>query len=251
MFFGTDPVGYDPNTGGFAFLPAVISISPIKAGKKYYFFNNLPDFKPRQSKDSTAPADFQYELRNDEWAIDERYSADQERWIFRIKSSNPNDPWCDLGIRLGAPGFIPRTPTGMEQEGFGDECRYSPQTMDGLSDYYIAPNMPFTGKTGFNGQTAEVTGSVWLEHQWGSIRNMNQQNCRWRWFSFRFNDGRMMAFRHWVIPPDDMPVHERNHSCMVHPDGLSNKVSRTAKCASRRPGLGPFRVSKPNGMPKA
>jgi len=36
LFFGTDPVGYDPKTGGYAFLPAVVSISPIKEGKKYY-----------------------------------------------------------------------------------------------------------------------------------------------------------------------------------------------------------------------
>ena len=221
MFFGTDPVGYDPKTGGFAFLPAVISISPIKEGKKYYYFNNFPDFKPSRPKDSTSPADFQYDLRNDEagWVIDERYYADQERWIFRMKSRNPTDPWCDLDIRVGAPGYIPRTPTGIEEEGFGEDGRYNPQTMDGLSYYYIAPNMPFTGKIGFNGKTVDVKGNVWLEHQWGNIKNLNQENCGWRWFSFRFTDGRMMAFRHWVTPPDNMPVHERNHYCMIHPDG--------------------------------
>jgi predicted secreted hydrolase len=91
--------------------------------------------------------------------------------------------------------------------------------MHGLSYYYIAPNMPFTGKVGFNGRTVEVKGSVWLEHQWGNIKGLDQENCRWRWFSFRFDDGRMMAFRHWTLPPDNLPVHDRNHFCMIHPDG--------------------------------
>jgi len=221
LFFGTDPVGYDPKTGGYAFLPAVISISPIKEGKKYHYFNNFPVFEPRRPDDSTSPADFQYLMRNDEsgWSIDERYYAKDERWIFRMKSKNPKDPWCDLDIRVGAPGYIPRTPTGIEEEGFNDSGRYNPQTMYGLSYYYIAPNMPFTGKFGFDGRVVELTGSLWLEHQWGNIKGLDQENCRWRWFSFRFNDGRMLAFRHWILPPDDLPVHDRNHFCMVHPDG--------------------------------
>jgi predicted secreted hydrolase len=221
LFFGTDPVGYDPKTGGFGFLPAVFSISPIKEGRKYHYFNNFPSFEARLPADSTSPADFQYLLRNDEagWTVDERYYANDERWMFTMRSKNPADPWCDLDIRVGAPGYIPRTPTGIEEEGFNDQGRYNPQTMHGLSYYYIAPNMPFTGKVGFAGRTVEVKGSVWLEHQWGNIKGMDQENCRWRWFSFRFDDGRMMAFRHWVLPPDNLPVHDRNHFCMIHPDG--------------------------------
>jgi predicted secreted hydrolase len=221
LFFGTDPVGYNPETGGYGFCPAVLSISPLKEGKKYHYFNNFPIFEPQRPADATSPADFQYVLRNEEsgWEVDERYYANDERWVFRMKSKNPADPWCDLDIRLGAPGYIPRTPTGIEEEGFNDNGRYNPQTMHGLSYYYIAPNMPFTGKFGFDGRTVELTGSVWLEHQWGNIKGLDQENCRWRWFSFRFDDGRMLAFRHWMLPPDNLPVHERNHYCMVHPDG--------------------------------
>ena len=46
VFFGTDPVGYDPKTGGYGFLPAVISVSPIADKKKYYYFGNFETFKP-------------------------------------------------------------------------------------------------------------------------------------------------------------------------------------------------------------
>lgn len=221
MFFGTSPSGYDPETGGYGFTPAVISISPIKEGKKYSFFSNFPDFTAKRPSDSTSTADFQYDFRNDEagWTIDERYYAEQDRWVFRMTSRNSADPACDLDIRVNAPGYVPRTPTGIEEEGFGGEGRYNPQTMDGLSYYYIAPDMPFSGTISFNGTTVDVTGSVWLEHQWGNIKNLNQENCAWRWFSFRFDDGRNLAFRHWVTAPDYMPVHQRNHYCMMHPDG--------------------------------
>jgi predicted secreted hydrolase len=221
LFFGTDPVGYNPQTGGFGFLPAVFSISPIKEGRKYYYFNNFPRFEPRVPDDAKTSADFQYLLYNDEagWAIDERYYHAEERWTFKMQSQNPDDPGCDLDIRLAAPGYIPRTPTGIEEEGFNDHGRYNPQTMHGLSYYYIAPKMPFTGTVCYAGKTVEVEGSVWLEHQWGNIKGMDQENCRWRWFSFRFEDGRDLAFRHWVVPPDDSPVHHRNHYCMMHPDG--------------------------------
>jgi hypothetical protein len=34
LFFGTDSMGYDPKSGGYAFLPAVISISPGQCGNR-------------------------------------------------------------------------------------------------------------------------------------------------------------------------------------------------------------------------
>lgn len=40
-----------------------------------------------------------------------------------------------------------------------------------------------------------------------------------RWFSFRFNNGTNLAFHHWIVPPDNQPVHHRNHYCRMHPDG--------------------------------
>lgn len=221
LFFGTDPVGYNRETGGYGFLPAVLSISPIKAGVKYHYFDNFPTLEAKVPDDASSPADFQYLISNENGRrIDERYYAADDRWVFNMRSDNPADPWCEFDIRSAAPGYIPRTPTGMEEEGVNDAGRYNPQTMHGLSYYYIAPNMPFTGKMGVNGQEVEVEGSVWFEHQWGNIKGLDQENARWRWFSFRFDDGRRMAFRHWMLPPDNLPVHTRNHYMMYHPDGL-------------------------------
>ena len=68
MFFGIAPAGYNPDAGGFAFTPAVISISPISEGRKYSYLNNFPEFSPSRRSHGTSPADFQYDLRNDDGA---------------------------------------------------------------------------------------------------------------------------------------------------------------------------------------
>ena len=106
--------------------------------------------------------------------IDERYYAADDRWVFNMRSDNPAYPWCEFDIRNAAPGYIPRTPTGLEDEGVNDAGRYNPQTMHDLSYYYVAPNMPFTGNMGVNDQEVAVEDSVWFEHQWGNIKGLDQ-----------------------------------------------------------------------------
>jgi hypothetical protein len=252
LFFGTDPVGYNPQTGGYAFLPAVVSISPIKEGKKYHYFNNFPSFEAKRPEDSTSPADFQYLLRNDEagWSIDERYYANDERWVFRMKSKNPQDPWCDLDIRLAAPGYIPRTPTGIEEEGFNDDGRYNPQTMHGLSYYYIAPDMPFTGTLGFNGKQVQVTGSVWLEHQWGNIKGLDRRTVAGGGSRFALT----MAARWPSGTGCCRRTMRRSMSAITTAwctrAGASNTAFQIASFASPRCGRSPFRESMSSGIRK-
>lgn len=86
----------------------------------------------------------------------------------------------DLEMVLEAPGYVARTPTGIVDEGYNYRSAYNPQTMAGLSYYYIAPNMPFKGNGRFNGTEVNLKGSVWFEHQWGNIKfgNGEQENCR-------------------------------------------------------------------------
>jgi hypothetical protein len=224
LFFGTDPVGYDPATGLHGFMPAIASISPIAEGVKYFKVGNFTDIVAQLPEDSTSPADFQYLLTSptDGWMVDERYYAMEERWTFKLENpaAAPEDLFFDLEIFTENPGYVPRTPTGIEDEGFNYDGSYNPQTMAGLSYYYVAPKQPFRGTVRFNGKEIQIKGRVWLEHQWGNIKvPQGQENCSWRWFSFRFNDGTDLAFRHWIIPPDNLPVHNRNHFLKVNPDG--------------------------------
>lgn len=172
---------------------------------------------------SSSAQDFEYEMKDSTtgWSAIERYYAAEERWTYKMDNGNKDDVMLDVEMVLAAPGYVSRTPTGIEDEGFNYRGSYNPQTMAGLSYYYIAPKMPFKGKTRYNGNEVNLRGNLWFEHQWGNIKlgNGEQENCRWRWFSFRFNNGTDLAFRHWIIPSDNQPVHHRNHYCRMLPDG--------------------------------
>lgn len=215
-------MGYDPKTGRHAFVPNVISVSPIEEGKKYAYFGNF-SMEACLPEGSTSPQDFEYNMKDPAsgWSAREQYFAAEERWTYKMDSGREEDVMLDVEMVVEAPGYVSRTPTGLEDEGFNYRGTYNPQTMAGLSYYYIAPKMPFKGKARFNGKTVNLKGNMWLEHQWGNIKmgNGEQENCRWRWFSFRFNDGTDLAFRHWIIPPDNQQVHHRNHYCRMLPDG--------------------------------
>ena len=222
LFFGSAPAGYDPATGMHAFYPNVVSISPIKEGRKAYYFGAFPKFSATHPADATSAADFQNSFGSNDggWMAEERYYARDERWLYRMKQEkDPSQPWLDVTIGLEAPGYVSRTPTGIEEEGYNATGSFNPQTMYGLTYYYIAPRMPFKGRVGFEGRTIELEGRVWFEHQWGNVKAPDQESMRWRWFSLRFDDGRDLAFRHWVMPPDNVPNHFQNHYCLIMPNG--------------------------------
>ena len=88
-----------------------------------------------------------------------------------------------------APGYLPATPTGVEEEGYSPDGLYNPETMYGLSYYYYAPSMALTGTITVGDETHQVAGSAWLEHQWGNYSTADPEAYRWRWGSVRFDDG--------------------------------------------------------------
>lgn len=64
IFFGSDPVGSDPKTGKHAFMPNVISISPLDEGKKYYYFGSLGEVEARYPQGTSSKQDFEYEMKD-------------------------------------------------------------------------------------------------------------------------------------------------------------------------------------------
>jgi hypothetical protein len=88
LFFGSDPVGYDPKTGKHAFMPNVISISPLDEGRKYYYFGSLGEVEARYPRDASSKQDFEYEMKDaaSGWAATERYYASEERWTYKMDS---------------------------------------------------------------------------------------------------------------------------------------------------------------------
>lgn len=48
---------------------------------------------------------------------------------YKMESPREEDPMLDLEMVVAAPGYVSRTPTGIEDEGFNYRGSYNPQTM--------------------------------------------------------------------------------------------------------------------------
>jgi len=129
-----DPVGYDPETGKHAFMPNVISISPLDEGKKYYNFGSLGEMEAKLPEGSTFKQDFEYVMKDNKtgWTATEQYFAKEERWTYKMGSGRDEDVMLDVEMFLEAPGYVSRTLTGIEDEGYNFRGSYNPQTMAGL-----------------------------------------------------------------------------------------------------------------------
>jgi predicted secreted hydrolase len=173
--------------------------------------------------DSTSPDDFAFGIDSgDGLTLAERYHHADERWGFQVTSAAMGEQpelAIDVALTLEAPGYLPTTPTGIEEEGFSRDGLYNPETMYGLSYYYYAPAMALTGSVSVGAATRRVAGSAWLEHQWGNYSTADPEAYRWRWGSVRFDDGGGINWRQWERGPDNAPVHHLNHYAIHTPAG--------------------------------
>jgi predicted secreted hydrolase len=173
--------------------------------------------------DTTSDDDFAFGIDSgDGLVLHERYYAGDERWGFRMSSSAIGDRPAlaiDVELLLQEPGYLPTTPTGVEEEGYSRDGLYNPETMYGLSYYYYAPTMALTGTITAGAETHQVTGSAWLEHQWGNYSTADPEAYRWRWGSVRFDDGGGINWRQWERGPDNEPVYHLNHFAIHTADG--------------------------------
>jgi predicted secreted hydrolase len=54
--------------------------------------------------------------------------------------------------------------------------------------YYSYTSMKVTGSLTVDGVKSSVTGSAWMDHQWGELGTMGQDFEGWDWFSLRLDD---------------------------------------------------------------
>jgi predicted secreted hydrolase len=64
---------------------------------------------------------------------------------------------------------------------------YTEYDVGGYTYYYSRERMAATGTIGVAGQTFDVTGTAWFDHQWGELGQVT--NTGWDWFALQFDDG--------------------------------------------------------------
>ena len=98
------------------------------------------------------------------------------------------------------------------------------QSVGGPSDYYSATRMAVIGTLTIAGRAVPVSGSSWLDHQWGSFGTVRKA-LRWDWFSCRFADrSELMLYR--FLDLQNKPLSRFDTGTFVDPDGTPHAVPR-------------------------
>lgn len=224
LFYTTMRNAFIPQTGE----PAVINFVSLTDFGTKTFYSAREGIEQGGERailpaDSTSPDDFEYGIDSgDGLSITERYYHSDERWAFQLSYAPSDDQVAlemDVELVLEKPGYLPTTPSGVEEEGYSAEGLFNPETMYGLSYYYFAPKMALTGTITAGDQTHTVEGKAWLEHQWGNYSTEDPAAYRWRWGSVRFDDGSGINWRQWERGPDNAAVFDLNHYAIYTTEG--------------------------------
>ena len=90
------------------------------------------------------------------------------------------------------------------------------------SHYYSFTRMPTRGTVTVAGQTTEVTGQSWMDHEFGTSF-LEAEQAGWDWFSIQLDDGRdLMIFQ---LRRTDGSVDPRSAGTLVEADGSTTPVT--------------------------
>ena len=204
----------------------LFSYHNIKTGE---FHTSLVKFDgPFQSQGTKAESKdfgFKYAMNSPSSGFTTEYSHMDETWHFSARTNVANgrsEPFdLDFTSRLRAPGYVPAGYWGLESIGIDPGYRQNPETMYGLTYYYIAPKMDTIGTLKVAGKNIRFQGAGWFEHQWGNFRNTYQY--RYFYGYARLKNGDAFSWRQYYEGKGfTQPHHEVNRFQFV--DGKTGRV---------------------------
>jgi predicted secreted hydrolase len=96
------------------------------------------------------------------------------------------------------------------------------QGTSGRSAYYSATRLVETGKLRTGGDTRQLSGLAWFDHQWGDFAAVPGA-LRWDWFACQLNDGRDLVVAQF-LGADDQPLPGVRHGTLVSARGRAVPV---------------------------
>ncbi|WP_439837758.1 lipocalin-like domain-containing protein [Aeromonas enteropelogenes] len=100
---------------------------------------------------------------------------------------------------------------------------YSEKSPGNASFYYSYPRLTITGTLTLDGETRNVSGEGWFDHEWSSSVLAEWQSG-WDWFSLQFEDGReLMLFRLRTKAGRTEP--ENRYGILIERDGSSRVLN--------------------------
>lgn len=100
---------------------------------------------------------------------------------------------------------------------------YSEKSPGNASFYYSYPRLTLSGTLTLEGETRNVSGEGWFDHEWSSSV-LAQWQSGWDWFSLQLADGReLMLFRLRTKPGHTEP--ENRYGILIERDGSSRVLN--------------------------
>ena len=115
---------------------------------------------------------------------------------------------------------------------------YSEKSPGNASFYYSYPRLTISGTLTLDGETRNVSGEGWFDHEWSSSV-LAQWQSGWDWFSLQFEDGReLMLFRLRTKAGRSEP--ENRYGILIERDGSSRVLNPAQiRLTPARPGAAP------------
>lgn len=123
----------------------------------------------------------------------------------------------DIGLALRLENSKPallQGDRGLSQKG---------EALGNASYYYSLTRMLASGTLTINGQSIEVTGLAWMDHEFGTSA-LDRFATGWDWFSLQFDDGRELVFFH--IRQADGSISRFSGGHLVEADGSARRLER-------------------------
>jgi predicted secreted hydrolase len=176
------------------FMTHVAISDPV--GRRYRFAERLNRSGPGLAGARTD----RYEVWNDDW------SAQLDAAGRHVLKTATTGVAVDLVLEPGKPPAI-NGRDGISQKG---------ATPGNASHYYSLTRMPTAGSLSIDGERYEVTGTSWMDHEFGtSFLEAGQQG--WDWFALHLDDGTdLMLYR---LRREDGSRDPHSSGTLVRPDG--------------------------------
>jgi len=188
--YGFEYVIFQVQRGNFpAYYASHFAITDNAAGT----FN----YDQKSGFDGLVEAETGFHLRLDGWEM--RGAGGEDRLRAAMEGYA-----LDLALSTDAEPVLHNAGTGYMEFGLA-----------GGSYYYSRPEMDLSGQLTVDGETLDVTGSAWMDHQWGNFVLLDGGS--WDWFAVALDDGTaLMVFQlRGIDGVGDVP----DFGTLVQPDG--------------------------------
>ena len=158
----------------------------------------------------------------DVWNEDWRVTATQRVHRLQAMDSNENGHLLlDLELESDT------VPVLHGQQGFSQKG----EDVGNASHYYSFTRLPTRGRLEVDGEAFEVTGTSWMDHEFGSSF-LEADQAGWDWFSIQLNDGTDLMV--YTLRDSDGRTDVRSSGTVVTSEGITHLESTDVSLLPRR-----------------